>query len=260
MDSSFKSLALSVFQKGNTRACWVYRIFLIIQVLIVCTNYVIETYPISQTLRQKLEMVDFIISLLFFVDYCMRFWAHSYSIRYLFTPLAIVDFIAILPLFLSANFQFIRILRVLRILRLFHLLQRDKSKGWNLFEFRLRLGTIFFTLFCIIFISSGIFFYAENSVNPQINTFLDSLYFTIVSLTTVGYGDIIPYSPTGRLITILMISTGFTLIPWQLTDLGRYLIRSSKKESRKCSSCQQQWHDHYAFYCCQCGAKLPQIM
>ncbi len=247
-----------VLNSPKSRIGWIYRSILVFLVLTVCVTFVWETYHISAGLRNTLEWVDWLVTLIFLVDYLVRFWSERFSIRYLFTPLAIVDLLAILPLFLSAHWQFVRVLRLFRILRLLRVLQRSKSAAWQVSEFRMRLTTIFFTLFCIIFISSGVIYDIEHKYNPeQMQTFFDALYFVVVSVTTVGYGDITPVSHAGRVATLLMICSGVLLIPWQVTELARYIVRSAQKgQTQVCSSCHHSWHDLDAFYCKNCGHKL----
>jgi voltage-gated potassium channel len=242
----------------DTLVGWVYRSVLVLMVLAVCVTFVWETYPISNSLRNALFMVNRVITVLFLLDYLVRFWSMNFSIRYLFTPLALVDLLAILPLFLSANWQFVRVLRLLRILRLLRVLQRQRPNRWRASEFHLRLVTILFTLFCIVFISAGMIYEVEHKHNPsQIRTFFDSLYFAVVSMTTVGYGDITPVSTEGRVITLFMITAGMILIPWQLTEILRYLVRSTQKTDSECEKCNYRWHDPDAHYCKMCGHKLP---
>ncbi|GGA28414.1 ion channel [Okeania sp. KiyG1] len=79
------------------------------------------------------------------------------------------------------------------------------------------LTRILFTLFTIIFIFSGLIYQVEHGVNSEsFKTFLDAVYFSVVTMTTVGFGDVTPASENGRLLTVLMILTGISLIPSQL--------------------------------------------
>lgn len=245
-----------VLNEPDSLAGWVYRFCLVIAVAIVCVTFVWQTYATSERRLEILCAIDMGITILFFIDYLVRWWSERFSIRYLFTPLALVDFIAILPLFLSAHWQFVRVLRLFRILRLLRVLQRRQPGGWAVSEFHLRLVTIFFTLFCIIFISAGLIYDIEAKHNPQIHTFFDSLYFTVVSMTTVGFGDITPLSTAGRVATLLMIGSGVILIPWQLSELLRYIVRSGLKAQRSCQSCHTEWHETNALYCRNCGQKF----
>jgi voltage-gated potassium channel len=100
-----------------------------------------------------------------------------------------------------------------------------------------------------------------NPRNPEgFSTFLDALYFAIVTMTTVGYGDIIPLSEAGRALTLMMILTGIALIPTQISSLIRYLVKVTDSQQVVCGGCGLAVHDQDARFCKQCGLPLdPQL-
>lgn len=243
---------------SNTIFALLYSFFMSFIVVIVCVTFVIETYPISPELFANLEILDTSITAVFLVDYLVRWWAKRFSIRYLFTPMALIDLLAILPLFMAtAHWQFIRVLRLFRILRLFRAFQGNPFLFKKMNETQLRLTRILFSLFCIVFISSGIIYDVEHRHNPlEIGTFFDALYFAVVSLSTVGYGDIVPVTDAGRLVVILMIFSGGLVIPWQAASLAHYLVEKIHKEEIKCRRCKLDLHEPDANYCRICGKAL----
>lgn len=109
------------------------------------------------------------------------------------------------------------------------------------------------TLMMIFFVSSGFFWHFENAVNPSVQTFGDAFYFTVVALTTVGFGDIAPVSSAGRWVTVLMILSGIILIPWQASKLVKEWMRISDKQKVICESCGLKYHDKDASHCKSCG-------
>ena len=236
----------------------IYRFSMALLVLIVCITFVVETYDVSKELIRFLLGVDTVITLIFLCDYIVRWWAKRFSLKYPFTIFALIDLVAILPLFLDAHLQFVRVLRLFRILRLLRGLSKTGSVFGEISEYHLRLARIAFTLFCIIFISSGLIYDIEHEHNPeQIRTFFDALYFSVVTLTTVGYGDIVPLSTTGRVTVLFMILSGTLLIPLQLTNLVRYVIERRRRVRVDCKRCGQTRHDNNARYCKVCGEELP---
>ncbi len=229
-------------------------------ILLSSAIFVIQTYPISETNRNILERIDSIILIIFAIEYSVRFWVAPQKIKFFFNPFSIVDLLVILPYFLGfLNISFIRVLRWFRILRLIRFMEV------KIYIFRLQsedgiiLARIIFTLITIIFIFSGLIYQVENPVNPDVfGTFLDALYFSVVTMTTVGFGDVVPLSEAGRFLTILMILTGIALIPWQVGDLVKQLLKTANKVEIVCSGCGLSTHDPDAIYCKLCGTRLKQ--
>lgn len=242
-------------EKGWASLC--YDLTMGILVMIVCIDFVVQTYPITDGVRQFLIQVDFGITLIFLADYILRWWVARWSVVHVFSPMAVIDLIAILPLFLTdMHWQIVRMLRVFRILRLLRILQRRKFYDFKIRELHQRLLTIFFTIFCIVFISSGLVYDIESRSNPDFETFFDAVWFSVISITTVGYGDIVPITPEGRAITLLVIGTGIVLLPWQLTSLLEHIVQRRTKTKIECQKCGLYLHDLDAKYCRGCGASL----
>ena len=105
----------------------------------------------------------------------------------------------------------------------------------------------------IFFISSGLFFYVENTLNPKVETFGDAFYFTVVTLSTVGFGDIIPMSEAGKWVTVFMILSGIILIPWQVSRIVKEWLHIATKKKVICPECGLRYHDDNASHCKSCG-------
>jgi voltage-gated potassium channel len=111
----------------------------------------------------------------------------------------------------------------------------------------------------IFFISSGLFFYVESELNPAVKNFGDAFYFTVVALTTVGFGDIIPLSDAGKWVTVLMILSGIVLIPWQISLIVKEWVRMATKKKVICPKCGLRYHDEDASHCKSCGQVIFQL-
>jgi len=201
--------------------------FIIALVIIASVIFVFETYETPAFARQTLEFAETVIMSIFVAEYFLRLWVSDKKKRHFFNIYSLIDLLTILPfLFVSFHLQVLQVFRIFRILRLVRYFQTvhlfAKHTGEDIF-LAVRL---FFTFFCIIFISSGFLFYAEHPLNgAEFRTFFDAFYFSIVALTTVGFGDIAPITQWGRIITIIMILSGVVLIPWQLSGLIKRLVR-----------------------------------
>lgn len=231
---------------------------IVVLVVISSAVFVAQTFPLSPGVRERLQLLDQGILLIFVMEYLLRLWSAPDRLRYLICPYSIVDLSAILPFFLGAtDVRFIRLLRWFRILRLARFLKGKTGFGYISSEDGMILARILFTLFAIIFIFAGLIYQVEHQFNPGFGTFVDAFYFAIVTMTTVGYGDVTPISDLGRLLTTLMILTGIALIPWQVGDLIKRLIKTTHQTQIPCTTCGTALHDTDAQYCRICGSALP---
>jgi voltage-gated potassium channel len=178
--------------------------------------------------------------------------------QYVFSFYALIDFVAIFPfLFGIFDASFLRVFRWFRILRLIRFIEGRTAFGNLDRHDSLVVIRIVFTISSIIFVYSGLIYQVEHPVNPQMfGTFFDAIYFSVATMTTVGFGDITPISTMGRLLTVLMILTGIALIPWQLGDLVKQVVKSSDKVEKICQRCQLASHETDALFCKRCGTEL----
>ena len=230
-------------------------------VLLSSVIFVSDTYKIPASIRIYLNAIDTAILIIFALEYLLRFWCAEHKIRYLFSLYSLIDLIATLPfLFGLGDISFIRLLRWFRILRLIRFIEKKSLFGTISTEDGVIFARILFTLFAIIFVYSGLIYQVEHPVNPQVFvTFLDAVYFSVVTMTTVGFGDVTPVSEEGRLITVLMILTGIALIPWQLGDLIKQLVKTANQIETLCPTCNLSFHDADAQFCKLCGTKLEKV-
>jgi len=226
--------------------------------------FIIDTHSPTGTFKSILTISEIVIISIFIVEYAARMWIAEKKIKHFFSIYGIIDLVAILPILVHfANLSFFRAFRILRLFRMLRVLRFQrifKSKNTmfgRLTDSQLIIIRIVITIFTIILIASGLIWTVENKINPgQFSNIWEAMYFAIVTITTVGYGDITPISWQGRAITILMILSGIALIPWQLGKLIKVLITETTKTKVHCKKCGIEDHDKDANYCRNCGTKL----
>lgn len=186
---TFEVVALSIFVFEYLSRLWVYS---------DCHRTVIELYEKSQVEERHLSTY-----LIFSTIVKKKF-------EYMTTPLAIIDLLAILP-----SYRPLRILRIFMLFRLFKLFRYARSIhafAYVLSEKRFELGTLaIFVSFIILTASSAIYIFEANS-NPAIVSFFDAIYWSLVTVSTVGYGDITPKSTPGMVITMFLIVLGVAVL------------------------------------------------
>jgi len=249
----------------NTALGKIIDIFIIFLNLFICAILVIETYAVSEATRQLLWELEVIIVLFFIIEYVARLYAAQSRLKQLVDIYSIIDLIAILPtlsvlvlpLFgITLNIGFIKLLRSFRTFRIFRFLRFTADTDFFFGSITMQLLKVIrllFTILMIFFISSGLFFYVESGLNPDVHNFGDAFYFTVVALTTVGFGDIIPHSEAGKWVTILMILSGIILIPWQVSLIVKEWMRMGTKKEVICPGCGLRYHDEDASHCKSCG-------
>ncbi|MGK7947001.1 MAG: ion transporter [Microcystaceae cyanobacterium] len=220
--------------------------------------FVAETYPLSPKFAQICAIADLIILGLFTLEYSLRVWCAENRLKFIFSFFAIIDLLSILPLFFGiVNLNFLRLIRWFRVLRIIRFAKLEASFLKLQSQDSLIFIEVFLTLFSVIFIYAGLIYQIEHLANPKVfNDFFDALYFTIVTMTTVGFGDVIPLSEQGRLLTVFMILSGIILIPWQIGTLTQQLLKLTRSISKYCPQCNLMNHDADANFCKICGTKL----
>ena len=213
----------------------------IIALIIIWSGILVaETYQIPNDLKLIIDVIDITILLLFIIEYHFRFYlwikdnrTEDNTIKYRNDWYLFLDLIAILPYFLAIiNLSFLYWFGWLRILRLLRFVHKKfvfvRIKEGEPFI----LSRLLYTFVAIIFIFSGLIYQVEHLTNNlEFRSFVDTVYFSIVTITTVGFGDVTPDSETGRLLTILMILIGNVLILPQVVDSIKFITTANRNNN-----------------------------
>ncbi len=233
--------------------------FIISLNIITVIVFIIESYyyNVNPSLFWKIEIVTVSI---FIIEYILRLWTAENKFKHMLHIYSLIDLIAILPTLVTfIDMRFVRILRVFRIFRFMRYIKSNSFLSKDVRLHQVRIVRIIFIITTIIFVFSSFIYEVEKNTNPLINNLGDAVYFSIVTLTTVGYGDITPITNIGKEVTVLMILISIALIPWQLALLVREIIFSiSRKRFIICDKCGLRQHDVDATHCKHCGSIIYQ--
>jgi voltage-gated potassium channel len=214
-----------------------------IQVLIFLSliAYSLETLPHnSKEFSQFLDVFEIVCVVIFTVEYLLRIYISKNPFHYIFSFYGLIDLIAILPFYLSniLDARALRIFRVFRIFRSLKLIRYNRALyRFNLAARIVREEVILFLIITGIFIylaSAGIYYF-ENEAQPEVfSSVFHSAWWSVVTLTTVGYGDIYPVTTGGKVFTffILIIGVGIVTIPAGLVATALSKAREIEKEER----------------------------
>lgn len=207
-------------------------------ILLSLVTFSIETLPnLKPQARVILKSVEILCVVVFTFEYILRIYVADSKPKFIFSFFGIIDLLAILPFYLSFGVD-LRSLRALRFLRLFRVLKLVRyNKAMNHFVRAIKTAKeeillfIFITLMLIYFSAVGIYYF-ENQAQPEhFTSIFDSLWWAIITLTTVGYGDVYPITIGGKVFTffILMIGLGIVAIPTGI--ISSALTRSVDKRN-----------------------------
>lgn len=194
--------------------------------------------------------VDLAIAAVLALDFAARVFIARRRWRYLLDPLTLADAVVILTLVLPLlieNWAFLRVLRAVRLLRSYRVLQ-DLRGHFPFVGRNQPVITAVIDLVVFVFVITAVVFVTQHTVNPDIATYTDALYFTVTTLTTTGFGDIVLVGDYGRLIAIGMMLIGFALF----VRLIQAVFRPRKVHVR-CPDCGLTRHDPDAIHCKHCG-------
>lgn len=223
--------------------------FIVFDILVV-GYFVITTF---MDLHDWIIAVDMVIGVIYLVDLTGRLIADRDRGRFLIKPMTIIDFIVIASLFVPAligNFAFLRLVRSLRLMRTYVLARelREYSKFFTRNE-----EVIFSTLnlMVFIFVVTAAVYVLQVQANDSINNYIDALYFTITTLTTTGFGDVILVGSTGRLLSVVIMIVGVALF----LRLVQTVFRPNRVQ-HECPDCGLSRHEPDAIHCKHCGRQL----
>jgi len=199
-------------------------------------------------------IVDFILGLVILADFLARLWIAPDKPRMLRQLCTLADILVILTLllapFISTNFAFLRVLRAMRLLHSYHVL-RDLRRETAFFRKNEEVIVACVNLFVFIFLATALVFTLQYRYNPDIQNYVDALYFTVTTLTTTGFGDITMTGHGGRLLAVAIMVVGVALF----FRLAQAIVRPTKVRFT-CPDCGLQRHDPDAVHCKHCGRTI----
>ncbi|AZA82850.1 ion transporter [Chryseobacterium lactis] len=264
-DALWKRFLYRIIYRSDTRLGKLFDILLLSLIVASTAIIMMESVPqLDKRFHYIFLVLEWIISIFFTLEYSMRIAVVKNKKGYIFSFLGIIDFLALAPFFLSfffpitKYFLIFRMLRMLRIFRIFNLM--DFMNDGYLIVRALKNSSrkiYIFLLFLIIFsvIVGSLMFMVEGG-RQGFETIPQSIYWAVVTVTTVGYGDVSPITPLGKLFAVVLMLAGYSIIAVP-TGIVTAEMRNKRQNLEKiCERCGNEDIDDDARYCKQCGKKL----
>ncbi len=266
---------------GGARYRWFRRIFhhdapdernfdlvLIATILASVAVVLLDSMPsVKARWHAWLYAAEWVFTLAFTIEYGVRLWVVKRPLRYARSFFGVIDLLAILPTFLSllfpasASFTVIRALRLLRVFRVLKLVEYSSEAGvliQALVRSRRKISVFIATLITIVIIFGALMYVVEGPEHG-FNSIPAGMYWAVVTVGTVGFGDIAPGTPFGRFVTSVLIVIGYSIIAVPTGIYTAELARSLQPRRRhvRCGECGLPDHEADAWHCRKCGRALP---
>jgi voltage-gated potassium channel len=267
---STKDRLYEIIFEADTPAGKLFDIVLLIVILISIVMVMLESISsVNNKYHHILIVLEWTITVIFSLEYILRIIIVKKPFRYIFSFYGIIDFLSVIPTYMSlliVGYQSLIVIRILRLLRVFRILKltRYTSAGRflakSLWASREKISIFIFFVLTIVVIMGTIMYLVEGEKNG-FTSIPTSIYWAIVTLTTVGYGDISPQTPVGQMIASLVMMMGYAIIAVPTGIITAEMMNpttSFEKNTLVCQKCLFDKHDDDAVFCKKCGSKLKE--
>ena len=255
---------------SDTKAGKAFDIAVMVAITLSLIVAFIETKPqVMGRFKDVLTVMEYVLTFFFTIEYILRLYCSPRPKNYALSFFGVIDLVATLPLYLSfipclSSARYFFILRVFRLLRIFRVLKLFSfiNEGYLLLQsIRMSLKKILvyflFVLILVTIIGTLMFMVEGTQPGTQFTDIGTSIYWAIVTLTTVGYGDITPVTLVGRLLSSIVMILGYTIIAVPTGIVSATMIDETKRKGKngRCPRCNEKT-DLKANYCKNCGERL----
>ena len=261
---SFKVYLGNVVYEADTPEGKAFDVAVLIAIFLSIIVVMLETVPsVESHHRQALQVTEWVLTIVFTLEYFLRVWLAYDAKRYIKSFFGIVDLLAVVPTYLSLIFpgaQSLIVFRALRLLRVFRVLKMVRYIGEaNTLLAAMKASrpkiTVFLYTVCTLVIILGTLMYMIEGNEHGFTSIPQSVYWTIVTLTTVGYGDITPQSPIGKLVSCVIMVLGYAIIAVP-TGIVTVELQKGNASKTPCPDCGIGNHHTVATFCYSCGKEL----
>ena len=253
--------------ESDTPAAKGFDIALIFVILVSVASVILESIPaFNARFGVPLHQTEWIITIIFTMEYIARIWSHPKPLKYIFSFYGVIDFLAIIPTYLDLIFagaMSLAVIRGLRLLRIFRIMKitRYSSEGRIIVEAlkasRVKILVFLFAVVMVVLVIGTLMYLIEGK-DSGFTSIPAGIYWAIVTLTTVGFGDITPVTTLGKFIAsfVMILGYGVIAVPTGIVTFEIATSIKNVRENRVCEQCGHKVHDVDAIYCKSCGEKL----
>lgn len=258
-----------VIFEADTPMGRLFDISLLIVISISVIIVMLESVDYIQVKYARLFFVlEWIFTIIFTIEYGLRLYSVYRPVKYMTSFFGVIDLLAILPAYLSLFFagthyfiviRALRLVRIFRIFKLGHFLKEGAIIAGALRASRAKIFVFLTTVTLLVIIIGAIMYLVEGGNNDKFSSIPRSIYWAIVTLTTVGYGDITPQTELGQFLSAVVMIMGYAIIAVPTGIVSAEMVSAAvnnKNNTQCCRYCGGEGHDDDASYCKYCGELL----
>jgi voltage-gated potassium channel len=266
-ETSWRHKLHEVIYESHTTAGKAFDVVLLIFIVLSIVVVMLDSVPgLHREFGRLFLALEWGFTILFTLEYLLRLITVRKPWLYAASFLGIIDLLAILPSYLSLVFvgtqslmvvRSLRLLRIFRIFKLPHYLSEMQFLGSAMRASLKKIAVFMLVVLNLVIILGSVMYLVEGPENG-FYSIPESIYWAIVTLTTVGYGDISPVTPLGKFIATLVMFIGYSIIavPTGIVTSEMMGVRTRNENREVCPQCGREGHDHNAAFCKWCGSKL----
>lgn len=244
-----------------------FDIILLFVILISIVVVMLESVPeLNQHYYTTFYSIEWVVTALFTIEYILRIVSLQKPLSYVFSFMGIVDLLSLLPTYVGLMvdgteslmvIRSVRFLRIFRVLKLSRFMLGADILGKALYQSRHKIIVFLITILTIVIIMGGLMFVIEPR-EAGFTSIPRSVYWAIITITTVGYGDIAPITPVGQAIASLIMLFGYAIIavPTGIVSAELTSIKKDYVKLHACPNCGMTGHEKEAKFCSSCGTEL----
>lgn len=266
---SWRKTAYEIIYESNTTAGKAFDIALLVMIILSVLVVSAESVEdLSRDFGAFFKSFEWFITAVFTVEYVLRVAVVKHPNRYILSPLGIIDLLAVLPVYIglmmSGAYQYALILRILRLIRIFRILKLVKHiREIQVLALAIKSSiakiTVFLEIVLALVILMGTVMYLIEGPDNGFTSIPKSIYWAIVTLTTVGFGDLVPKTALGQFVASGVMIIGYAVLAVPTGIVSVEMMKASQKRkitTQVCEGCNREGHDVDAKYCKFCGSKL----
>lgn len=269
-EKNWKVKLHDIIYEADTPAGKLFDIILLFVILFSIFLVMLESVEsINAQYGYILDISEWIITILFSIEYLARIITVKNPRKYIFSFYGIIDLLSTIPKYLSlfilgahslVVIRALRLLRVFRILKLTRFIGESANFGKALRQSRAKIAVFITFVIVLCIILGSVMYLIENDKESGFTSIPRSVYWAIVTLTTVGYGDIAPITALGQFIASLIMILGYGIIAIPTGIVTSEMTRADKKlipnNTQNCVNCSEAYHQDKAEFCHKCGHKI----